>query len=210
MRFHSGLAAPRYSSRRMRITGGGLRSRALKAPKGTATRPTSDRVREALFNIVADECEGAHVLDLYAGTGAIGLEALSRGAVRAVFVERGKDALAALAHNVRALGVDARARIVAAPVDRAARALQLEGARFDLVFADPPYADVKSGAAVGAVGEHVALLAPGATLVFEHAQRDGPPALPGLDLVRSRNYGDTALSFYVASAADGADGAEET
>lgn len=190
----------RYPCRRMRITGGGLRSRALKAPKGTATRPTSDRVREALFNIVADECDGAHVLDLYAGTGAIGLEALSRGAALAVFVERAKDALAVLADNVRTLGVDARARVVPVPVERAARALQLEGARFNLVFADPPYADVKSGAAVAAVGQYVALLAPGATLVFEHAQRDAAPILLGLDLVRTRNYGDTALSFYAAPA----------
>jgi 16S rRNA (guanine966-N2)-methyltransferase len=183
----------------MRITGGALRSRALKAPKGMTTRPTSDRVREALFNIVADECPGASVLDLYAGTGALGLEALSRGAVRAVFVERGKDALAALAHNVRALGQEARARVLAVPVERAVRALLLEGARFDLVFADPPYADVKSGA-VATAGDYVALLAPGATLVLEHAQRDAPPSLPGLAFVRTRTYGDTSLSFYVADA----------
>jgi 16S rRNA (guanine966-N2)-methyltransferase len=79
------------------------------------------------------------------------------------------------------------------------RAIQLEGARFDLVFADPPYADVKSGA-VATVGDYVALLAPGATLVLEHAQRDDPPGLPGLALVRTRAYGDTALSFYGADA----------
>lgn len=188
----------------MRITGGDLRSRALTAPKGTATRPTSDRVREALFNILADACEGAQVLDLYAGTGALGLEALSRGAARAVFVERGKEALAALAGNVKALGVEGRARVLAVPVERAARTLRLETARFDLVFADPPYADVKSGAAAAALGEHVALLAPGAGLVLEHAQRDAPPILAGLELQRTRSYGDTALSFYALPPASAA------
>ena len=92
----------------MRITGGQLGSRALKAPKGTLTRPTSDRVREALFNILRDECVGARVLDLYAGTGALGLEAISRGATFAVFVERSKRALAALNANIATLSLRPR------------------------------------------------------------------------------------------------------
>ena len=137
----------------MRITGGQLRSRALKAPKGTSTRPTSDRVREALFSILGDECDGARVLDLYAGTGALGLEAISRGAVFAVFVERSKEALLALNANVRALGLENATRVVALPLERAARLLLAAPAdeRFDLVFADPPYADVNNGAAVRAI-----------------------------------------------------------
>jgi 16S rRNA (guanine966-N2)-methyltransferase len=178
----------------MRITGGQLGSRRLEAPKGTATRPTSDRVREALFNILCDECSGARVVDLYAGTGALGLEAISRGAVFAVFVERSKDALAALNANVRALGVAPKTRIVALPVERVARTLG--GERFDLVFADPPYVDVKSGEATRAIATFVPLLAPSGRLIVEHAQRDPSPTIAGVTLERARTYGDTTLSFY--------------
>jgi 16S rRNA (guanine966-N2)-methyltransferase len=187
-------------SRPMRITGGHLRSRPLKAPKGTATRPTSDRVREALFNILSEECAGARVLDLYAGTGALGLEALSRGAIFAVFVERSKDALAALSANVRALAVENKTRVVALPAERAAKALGLENGeeRFDLVFADPPYADVNNGAAVRVIEGIVraAAIAPNGRLVVEHAQRDPSPVIEGVTLEQARTYGDTTLSFY--------------
>jgi 16S rRNA (guanine966-N2)-methyltransferase len=188
----------------MRITGGELRSRSLRAPRGETTRPTSDRVREALFNILGDSCAGAHVLDLYAGTGALGLEALSRGAARVVFVERGRDALAALRANVQALGVAERASVHPTPVDRAVRALggavAAPATRFHLVFADPPYADVTSGAAAASLAGVAALLIPRGEreplLVLEHAARDAPPALEGLRGQGTRTYGDTALSFY--------------
>jgi 16S rRNA (guanine966-N2)-methyltransferase len=180
----------------MRITGGQLRSRALKAPRGTATRPTSDRVREALFNILGNGCAGARVLDLYAGTGALGLEAISRGAIAAVFVERSKEALAALAANVAALGLQEATRVVALPVERAARGLGAD--RFDLVFADPPYADVNNGDAVRAIEALVkaAMIAPNGRLVVEHAHRDPSPLIEGLTLEQARTYGDTTLSFY--------------
>jgi 16S rRNA (guanine966-N2)-methyltransferase len=178
----------------MRITGGQLGSRRLEAPKGAATRPTSDRVREALFNILSDRCAGARVADLFAGTGALGLEALSRGAAFVVFVERSKEALASLNANVRALGVGQKTRVVPLPVERAARTLGDE--RFDLVFADPPYADVKSGDAVRAIRPFVASLASGGLLVLEHAHRDPSPEIDGVTLERARTYGDTALAFY--------------
>src|SRR5262249_3327716 len=129
----------------MRITGGVHRSRNLVAPRGQATRPTSDRVREALFAILRADppIHGPRVLDLYAGTGALALEALSRGAAFAVLVERGKEALDAIRANVAALGVAAEARVVSVPVERAARGVQtaataLGGEAFDLVFVDPP------------------------------------------------------------------------
>src|SRR3984893_15924457 len=123
----------------MRITGGIYRSRALHAPRGLATRPTSDRVREALFGILsaAGAVEGARVLDLYAGTGALALEALSRGASRAILVESSRNALAALRANVTSLGLEKRTWIAATDVGRAARRLADKGP-FDLVFADPP------------------------------------------------------------------------
>ncbi len=184
----------------MRITGGIHRSRALRAPRGDATRPTSDRVREALFSTLASAgaLEGARVLDLYAGTGALGLEALSRGASSATWVESGRDALVALRANVEALGATASARIVRSPVERAAT--QLVGNAFDLIFADPPYADVPSGALARALAPWLSAEPPffssGAILVLEHASRDTAPALAPFVLAGSRRYGDSTLSTY--------------
>jgi 16S rRNA (guanine966-N2)-methyltransferase len=182
----------------MRITGGQYRSRPLKAPKGSLTRPTSDRVREALFSILGSRAAAESVLDLYAGTGALGLEAVSRGAASAVFVERSKEALAALEANVQSLGVADRVRVLAQPVERAARGLA--GARFDLIFADPPYADVESGAAVRALEALIVpLMSTGALLVLEHASRDPSPDIAGLVESDARTYGDTSLTFYAPS-----------
>jgi 16S rRNA (guanine966-N2)-methyltransferase len=180
----------------MRITGGSYRSRPLKAPKGSLTRPTSDRVREALFSILGPRAGAESVLDLYAGTGALGLEALSRGASSVVFVERSKEALAALHANVESLGAQSQVRVLASSVERAA--VRLERERFDLVFADPPYADIKSGLAKSALEAlFVPLLEHEGMLVVEHASRDPPPVLAGLTLDDSRAYGDTALGFYL-------------
>jgi 16S rRNA (guanine966-N2)-methyltransferase len=165
-------------------------------------------VREALFNILRDDCAGARVLDLYAGTGALGLEAISRGAIFAVFVERSKEALAALNANIAALGQGPRTRVLSVAVERAARELGKNknpvdngGATpFDLVFADPPYADVKNGEALRAIVTVLdpALFSPRGRLVLEHAHRDPSPAIEGLTLDEARTYGDTSLSFYSA------------
>jgi 16S rRNA (guanine966-N2)-methyltransferase len=190
----------------MRITGGTHRSRSLVAPRGQATRPTSDRVREALFAILGAEepLAGARVLDLYAGTGALALEALSRGAALAVMVERGREALDAIRSNVAALGVTGAARVVGVPVERAAKAIRgAGGSGFNLVFVDPPYADVPSGDAARAIGAIVGagLVADGARLVLEHGKNDEAPAMEGLALQHTRRYGDTCLSFYVRTVA---------
>jgi 16S rRNA (guanine966-N2)-methyltransferase len=185
----------------MRITGGTLRSRALRAPRGQATRPTSDRVREALFGILASAgaLEGARVLDLYAGTGALALEALSRGAARALLVESSREALTATRANVDALGLAGRAEILAADVRTAQRRIARVGP-FDLVLADPPWTLVDTGAAPRALAELVVAgaLAPGAVVVLEHSARTSPDALAvaGLVLEETRRYGDTALAFY--------------
>ncbi len=179
----------------MRITGGLHRSRLLVAPRGDATRPTSDRVREALFAILGS-LRDTRVLDLYAGTGALAFEALSRGAATATLVEPARAALASIRENARALGLEPRVRVVAAPVERAASAL-LAGPPFDLVFADPPYALVASGEAPRAIAAVlVGLLSPDARLVLEHGKGDDPPPLDGLALSSTRRYGDTSLSFY--------------
>ncbi len=179
----------------MRITGGEWRSRALKAPRGTATRPTSDRVREALFSMLASDGaldSAPKVLDLYAGTGALALEALSRGASRAVCVEQARDALAVLRENVKSL--DANVVVVASKVDRALDSLKDE--RFDLVFADPPYADVKTAEFARTLLGAVRRLEEGGILVLEHASKDEAPSFEGVLLYRNRTYGDTSLSFY--------------
>jgi 16S rRNA (guanine966-N2)-methyltransferase len=179
----------------VRITGGRFRSRALKAPRGTATRPTSDRVREALFGALdaRGRVTGARVLDLYAGTGALGLEALSRGAAHVTFVERGRAALEALRANVEALGVQAATAIVRGAVDGAEGRVR---GPFDLVFADPPYADVGSGVVARSLARFVGALSPDAVVVVEHASADAPPAVAGLALHDSRRYGDTTLTLY--------------
>jgi 16S rRNA (guanine966-N2)-methyltransferase len=188
----------------MRITGGTLRSRALKAPRGQATRPTTDRVREALFAILtsAGVVEGAHVLDLYAGTGALALEALSRGAESALLVESAREALAVLRANVISLGLEDRARIVAGDVAHAIRRVRVRGPDalrpFDLVFADPPWALVEAGAPAAVLSDLAAHggIASEGRVVLEHAARTLPPDIDGLVRLDTRRYGDTALTFY--------------
>ncbi len=187
----------------MRITGGAHRSRELLAPRGNATRPTADRVREALFSILTSRgvVSGARVLDLFAGTGALALEALSRGAREAVCVEHARDALQALRANLSALGLERSVVVIAQRVERSAGALS--GA-FDLVFCDPPYALVREGGVAPVVAELAARgrFAPGAELVLEHDAKDAPPELAGFVLATTRAYGDTALTFYERSADD--------
>lgn len=175
---------------------GALGGRRLEAPRGTRTRPTSDRVREALFSALEATrgLDGARVLDLYAGSGALAIEALSRGAARAHLVERAGPALRALRHNIATLGLGDRATVLAMAVERAIAIAAADGP-FDLVLADPPYADVAAAAqALGAVAR--AALDPCAAVVLEHAARDAAPPIDRLELDRTRRYGDTALSFY--------------
>jgi 16S rRNA (guanine966-N2)-methyltransferase len=183
----------------MRITGGVHRSRPLHAPKGVSTRPTADRVREAMFSILESRhaVVGAKVLDLLAGTGALGLEAISRGAERATFVECSRTALGALRANVELLRVEAQVRVVAGLVERSLGLLAADGA-FDFVLVDPPYALVRGGEAPVAVGEIVesgALAAEG-IVVLEHGKEDASPLIRGLSLSDVRRYGDTLLAFY--------------
>jgi 16S rRNA (guanine966-N2)-methyltransferase len=174
----------------MRIIAGRLGGRRLIAPPGLATRPTGDRVREALFSMLGD-VGGAVVLDLYAGTGALGIEALSRGAAHATFVESARPALAALRANLAALGLEASARVVSQPVGRAVKVLS---GPFDLVLADPPYAAIAEVPAV-LVALRTAL-APGVRVVVEHASRDAAPPVAGLTARPSRVYGDTSVTVY--------------
>jgi 16S rRNA (guanine966-N2)-methyltransferase len=179
----------------LRIVAGRLGGRRLVAPRDSETRPTSERVREALFSILGP-IEG-EVLDLYAGSGALGFEALSRGASRVVFVESRRPALDALRENARALGVEPAVSLIPRPVERAS-----PGGPFSLILADPPYALVHGGQAPRVLGALLAAgaLAPGGVLVLEHASRTEPPPLEGLFLRECRRYGDTALSIHDAPA----------
>ena len=173
------------------ITGGTLRSRRVPTPAGRDVRPTPARVKEALFSILGSRLEGARVLDLFAGTGALGFESLSRGAVHVTFIERHRptaDALRATAHT---LGVEPRTAVLNGPVERAA--LAVDG-RFDLVFADPPYAQPYPAATFVALRERGAI-DPATTVVYEHAARTPAPQDPAMRLERSARYGEVALAF---------------
>lgn len=173
----------------MRVIAGEHRGRRLVAPPGHDTRPTSDRVREALFSILGP-LDGARVLDLFAGSGALGIEALSRGADSAVFVERAPAALKALRGNLETLGLDAD--VHPRDVGVFLRDARAAGDTYDLAFLDPPYRDA---AGLGPALELAPLLAPGGRAVSESGRR-APLDLPGLEVVDERRYGDTLIRIH--------------
>jgi len=176
----------------MRIIAGEWKGRTLQAPAWEGLRPTSDRLRETLFNVLSPRIPGARVLDGYAGTGAVGIEALSRGASEVVFVERDPRAVALIEANLARCGVRDRHAIIRSDlptVTGLARA-----APFDLVFLDPPYGRAGLDAAIQAAA---ALMAPDTLLIIEHARRDEAPASDGaLQRTRTLRSGDSALAFY--------------
>ncbi len=182
----------------MRIVAGEFRGRELVTPAGDTTRPTAARAREALFSILADVRE-ALVLDLYAGSGALGLEALSRGAERAVFVETNKAAQRAIKSNIATLGLDDRATLLPLKAEASLRALERLGP-FSLVFADPPWADAQAALGILERLAHAALLTPAARLVLEHAARSGPVLAEKSPLrpLDTRRWGDTAVTLFEA------------
>lgn len=186
----------------MRVIAGRLGGRRLIAPKGLATRPTSDRVREALFSALGP-LAGARVLDLYAGTGALGIEALSRGAHEAVFVDSAAPALSALAENLERLDLGRSARVLGMPIARAVKRLIDEGP-FDLVFVDPPYAQASAAmTALAPLAQSPTTLTPSARVVLEHATRTPPPELAGFTPLPPRVYGDTTVTVYRRGGLDG-------
>jgi 16S rRNA (guanine(966)-N(2))-methyltransferase RsmD len=188
----------------MRIIAGEFRSRTLAAPPGLATRPTSDRLRETLFNVLAPRMEGAGFLDLYAGSGAVGLEALSRGARRVVFVERAEAALKVLRGNLARLGVKSGFRLETRTVGAFLRRAGEIAEGFDLVFLDPPYdAGEEYAATLGLLGAASAgLLAAGAVVIAEHRRKERLEERYGsLERTRLLEQGDAGLSFYAVGAA---------
>ncbi|MEO8701894.1 MAG: 16S rRNA (guanine(966)-N(2))-methyltransferase RsmD, partial [Kofleriaceae bacterium] len=173
---------------------GSLGGRVLRAPSGAATRPTSEKVREALFQILGDVTD-AHVLDLFAGTGALAIEALSRGAAHATLIDSSRGACTAIQTNLRELGIADRATVVTG--DAVAHARRTPVTPWRLVFVDPPYkSDLASRAVLALPSES---LADDAVIVIEHDRRNAPPDTLG-SLLRTdqRRYGDTHISLYEA------------
>jgi 16S rRNA (guanine(966)-N(2))-methyltransferase RsmD len=187
----------------MRIIAGSLRSRSLVAPPGLATRPTSDRLRETLFNVLAPRIQGAAFLDLYAGSGAVGTEALSRGAASVDFVEKAPAALKVLRGNLERLGLKTGFRIHASAVGATLRKMQAapKPERYDVVFLDPPWDAATEYAATLRLlgGSDAGLLADGALVIAEHRRKEHLEDSYG-SLARTRllEQGDAALSFYAA------------
>jgi len=179
----------------MRIIAGEMRSRRLKAPEGMDTRPTADKVKEALFSILLRHVPGARVLDLYAGSGALSLEALSRGARSAVLADKSKKACQVIRENIQTLEYSDRARLLAMDDHTALTLLRKEGAQFDLVFLDPPYRMVEAYAdallrlnSMGCISED--------TLIVMERMKATPVSVPdGFESVDVRFYGETAVEF---------------
>jgi 16S rRNA (guanine(966)-N(2))-methyltransferase RsmD len=180
----------------MRIIGGIARGRRLRAPRGLQTRPTSGYLREVLFDLLAQEIFGRSFLDLYAGTGAVGIEALSRGATRAVFVEQDRSALAMLRRNLEVSGFGDRAEVIPLEVLPFLRRAALRSNRFDIIFMDPPYQ--RSGAlAAVSLAAATRVLAPSGMVILEQSLKAQPISSPdGLARVREVRHGDSILQLY--------------
>lgn len=179
----------------MRIIAGSARGSLIFAPKGTDTRPTQDRVREALFNILQGQVEGARVLDLFAGSGALGLEAVSRGAAHATLCDYAQEPITTIWRNVHKLGFDAQITVIRADWRKAAQRLQRDGAGFSLVFLDPPYRMTETGEMCAALAQ-AGLLEPDCLVVIEHEKQQTPSLPEGFRQTDARIYRDTAIHFF--------------
>jgi 16S rRNA (guanine(966)-N(2))-methyltransferase RsmD len=181
----------------MRIVAGTARGRVLAAPKSDdVIRPTADRVRETLFNVLGQWCEGFTVLDLFAGTGALAFEAISRGATRAVLVDTGKEAHHLIRQNAEALDFTQRIELIKEPVARALESLGRRRERFEIVFSDPPY-KLEAGQSVLEALDENQLVAEGGAAVIEHAKAEVLPEKVGrLERVDERSFGGTTVSIY--------------
>ena len=183
----------------MRVIAGTFRSRPLVAPRGLDTRPTSDRLRETLFNVIAPRIVGAAFLDLYAGSGANAIEALSRGAKQVVLVEKAAPANAAIRENLKTLHIQAGYQLETRSVAATLKRLQEQGQQFDLIFLDPPYNAAEEYAQVlSFLGrDDASLLAPDAVVIAEHHRKQRLEEDYGkLHRYRLLEQGDASLSFY--------------
>lgn len=183
----------------MRVIAGALKGRRMVVPRGHVTRPTADQVRIALMDTLAPHLPGSDILDLFAGVGAVGIEALSRGAARATFVERDRRALDALRQNLDALGLRAVARVLPMDVERALPRLAAAGETFDIIFLDPPYDTDLTPATLAWLGAG-RLTRPGSFVIAQHFTKRAAALapLPALARARARRFGETTLTFFRA------------
>jgi 16S rRNA (guanine(966)-N(2))-methyltransferase RsmD len=186
----------------MRVLAGALKGRRLQTPRGHTTRPTADQVRIALMDTLTPRLPGARLLDLFAGAGGVGLEALSRGAAHATFVERDARAVGALRANVAALGVSGRTRVERADVRAALERLTREEVPFDLVFLDPPYEDDAVVPTLERLGALPLVVAGGVVIAQHRTKRPPPEAIGRLTAFRARRFGETTLTFFRAGGYD--------
>ncbi|MEW5953690.1 MAG: 16S rRNA (guanine(966)-N(2))-methyltransferase RsmD [Bacillota bacterium] len=187
----------------LRVISGSAKKRRLKAPPGRSVRPTADRVKEALFNILAERIPGCTFLDLYAGSGGIGIEALSRGADYVTFVEKDARVLKVLGENLQLTGLEGRAETVPGDVDVVLERIAGQGRKFDVIFMDPPY---RQNLAVGTLARlsGYGLLRDQGLLIIESGKEEKMPVCSGLlKMIRQERYGDTMLSFYVVEQTGG-------
>ncbi len=196
----AGCALTSGYTERMRVIAGTYRSRLLVSPRGSATRPTSDRLRETLFNILAPKIDGCHFADLYAGTGAVGIEAISRGAAHVWFAENAAPALASIQANLSALKITRGFTIEDRGTGALSQRLAKAGKPVDIVFLDPPYeAEAEYEGTLSFFGSVRGrqLLAPEALVVAEHNSKATlPDRFGGLEQYRRLKQGDASLSFY--------------
>lgn len=174
----------------MRIIAGRLGGRTIASPDGRRTHPMSERVRNAMFNSLADRVQDAYVLDAFAGTGAVGIESISRGAKFTTFIERDRAAQIVLTKNIENLGLTDETKIIKASV--AAWTETYDGPKFDLIFADPPYHDPQFSTVQRLIG----LLKPGALMLLSHSGSSESPTLPGVVVVDNRGYGTAVLTYF--------------
>jgi len=181
----------------VRVIAGALKGRRLVTPRGATTRPTADQVRIALMDTLGPWLPDARLLDLFAGAGGVGLEALSRGAAHVMFVERDPRALDALVENIRTLDLEPRTDVARGDVSRQLGRLADEGRRFDIVFLDPPYATDDGERTLAALGDG-ALIKPEGLVIAQHLTKRRLPECGVLRAFRDRRFGETTLTFFRA------------
>lgn len=179
----------------MRIIAGIARGHKLVAPKGSDFRPTTDRVRENIFNILGERTKGAIVLDLFCGSGALGIEALSRGAAKATFIDEHQAAVKAVTKNLQSVGFDKRAKVIKMRASEGLKSFKASGKRFNLIFLDPPY-KIRAAELQKIFVELSFYLTPEAIAVLEHGNRLAESPTPLFQLIDSRRYGNTFVSFF--------------
>jgi 16S rRNA (guanine(966)-N(2))-methyltransferase RsmD len=180
----------------MRITAGTMRGRRLKVPSGLALRPTSDKVKEALFNILSSQIEGATLLDLYAGTGSIGIDALSRGARNVIFVEINKKHLQYLKANLASFHFGGQVEVFAADAVDFLRKAKKQKRSFDIIFMDPPYQSIEIEKILPMIQEGDMITDQGLVVIEHFHKKILPERVENLSFLKKYKYGETVLSFY--------------